>query len=65
MQEQEQAMRMDTVNNMCLVYHTNGVSIDTKFADMRKPLKRDKKRETIREDGENIVVNPEDLDSWR
>ncbi|CAO3687349.1 unnamed protein product [Umbelopsis vinacea] len=33
--------------------------------DMRKPLKRDKKRETIRENGENVMVNPEDLDSWR
>ncbi|CAO3630475.1 unnamed protein product [Cunninghamella blakesleeana] len=33
--------------------------------DMRKPLSRDKKKETIRENGENVYVNPEDLDSWR
>lgn len=32
---------------------------------MRKPLKRDKKRETIRENGENVMVHPEELDSWR
>lgn len=33
--------------------------------DMRKPLPRDKLKETIRENGENIYVNPEELDSWR
>ncbi|RCH99152.1 N-terminal acetyltransferase [Rhizopus azygosporus] len=33
--------------------------------DMRKPLPRDVKKETIRENGENVYVNPEDLDSWR
>lgn len=32
---------------------------------MRKPLPRDVKKETIRENGENVYVNPEDLDSWR
>lgn len=29
--------------------------------DMRKPLSRDKKRECIREDGENVRVSPEDV----
>ncbi|KAF2747667.1 acyl-CoA N-acyltransferase [Sporormia fimetaria CBS 119925] len=29
--------------------------------DMRKPCKRDVKRETVREDGENVRVNPEDV----
>ena len=29
--------------------------------DMRKPLKRDKKKEHVRENGENFRVEPEDL----
>ena len=29
--------------------------------DMRKPLKRDKRREHIRENGENFRVQPEDV----
>lgn len=29
--------------------------------DMRKPLKRDMKREHIRENGENYAINPEDM----
>ena len=29
--------------------------------DMRKPLKRDKKREHVRENGENFKIDPEDL----
>lgn len=33
--------------------------------DMRKALPRDTKLETIRENGEKVFVNPEDLDSWR
>jgi N-terminal acetyltransferase B complex catalytic subunit len=32
---------------------------------MRKALSRDTKKETIRENGEKVMVNPEDLDSWR
>ncbi len=35
------------------------------IVDMRKPLPRDTQKETIRENGENVFVNPEDLDSWR
>lgn len=31
--------------------------------DMRKPLPRDKKKETIRENGENVYIDPEYLDS--
>lgn len=33
--------------------------------DMRKALPRDTQLETIRENGEKVFVNPEDLDSWR
>jgi N-terminal acetyltransferase B complex catalytic subunit len=29
--------------------------------DMRKPMSRDKKREHVRENGENYTVNPEDI----
>ena len=29
--------------------------------DMRKPLKRDKDRQHVREDGENFKIMPEDL----
>lgn len=29
--------------------------------DMRKPLKRDKLRQSIRENGENFLVSPEDV----
>lgn len=29
--------------------------------DMRKPLSRDKKKQHIRENGENFRINPEDL----
>jgi N-terminal acetyltransferase B complex catalytic subunit len=29
--------------------------------DMRKPLSRDKNREHVRENGENFLVNPEDV----
>ncbi|KAI7868342.1 acyl-CoA N-acyltransferase [Spinellus fusiger] len=42
----------------------SGVGNEDAF-DMRKPLARDKKHETIRDNGENVFVNPEDLESWR
>ncbi|KAI8097596.1 acyl-CoA N-acyltransferase [Halteromyces radiatus] len=43
-----------------------GGSHDSEDAyDMRKPLARDTKKETIRDNGENVYVNPEELDSWR
>jgi len=29
--------------------------------DMRKPMSRDKNRECVREDGENVRVSPEDV----
>jgi len=29
--------------------------------DMRKPMSRDKNRECVREDGENVKVSPEDV----
>jgi hypothetical protein len=32
---------------------------------MRKPLVRDVNKETIRKNGEKVLVNPEELDSWR
>lgn len=32
---------------------------------MRKALPRDTHKETIRENGEKVFINPEDLDSWR
>lgn len=32
--------------------------------DMRKPLKRDVKREHVREGGEEVVVSPEDVVSY-
>jgi hypothetical protein len=31
------------------------------MADMRKPMKRDTKRESIRENGRDFMVNPEDI----
>lgn len=31
------------------------------FLDMRKPLPRDEKRESVIENGENNIVKPEDL----
>ena len=34
---------------------------DSDAFDMRKPLSRDKKRETVRENGENIAVEPSDV----
>lgn len=39
---------------------TGGGSGEDAF-DMRKPLSRDKKREHVRENGENFLINPEDL----
>lgn len=43
------------------------VSMPTQFnlIDMRKPLSRDTKRETIRENGEKVLVHPEELEPWR
>ncbi|ORX47221.1 acyl-CoA N-acyltransferase [Hesseltinella vesiculosa] len=42
-----------------------GSALSEDAYDMRKPLPRDKLKETIRENGENVYVNPEELDSWR
>jgi len=36
-------------------------SLLTGVADMRKPMKRDKKRESVRENGRNFRVRPEDV----
>lgn len=33
--------------------------------DMRKPLPRDTKRETVRDNGEKVLVHPEELEPWR
>lgn len=43
-------------------YYNDGPSGKSEDAfDMRKPLSRDKNREHVRENGENFLVNPEDV----
>lgn len=60
-------MKMHMVSfHFCnLIYALHATKLRQNLIDMRKPLKRDKKRETIRENGENVMVHPEELDSWR
>jgi len=42
-------------------YQSGGNDEDEDAFDMRKPLKRDKLRQSIRENGENFLVSPEDV----
>lgn len=60
----EQQMKMHMVN---VDIRQVNVSMPTQFIliDMRKPLSRDTKRETIRENGEKVLVHPEELEPWR
>ncbi|CDH48433.1 n-acetyltransferase 5 [Lichtheimia corymbifera JMRC:FSU:9682] len=44
-------------------YYTGATNEDA--YDMRKPLPRDTKRETVRDNGEKVLVHPEELEPWR
>lgn len=58
-------MRRYSVYRRVVGYYSDdplGHSGDSEDAfDMRKPLRRDKNREHVRENGENFLVNPEDV----
>lgn len=63
----EQQMRMLMVGVVWLQgrWYPCQPTCDSISIDMRKPLPRDTKRETVRDNGEKVLVHPEELEPWR